>query len=471
MPSRFSEVVPDMLYRGGAPDPKEIPVLKNEWGVEKIISLDEESGLNIEDVCKKNKIKHVMLPIHGPNSEKIMKYINDVGAADLIGDDVTFVHCKHGKDRTGMFIGRYRTDTDTSAKKALEEAVAFGFGLGVDDDKVEEYLEVINNGKYAEESMVLNDYKALSKDAENCSNCGMVLLNGTCSNCSKNMFVLNLLRGNKVGDAVSESQYASSMNPGDTINRSDLWSVPESSPESMAYMKNNIIRRGLIKSFNKKLLEAQHIQHITRPISAGEKKKARELIKTLQSFSDLLNTLIAQPINKMLDLFKNSQGITFEVMEKSKSTQHFKSFGINMKKNMWRLVGARYIDTIKELKPSDISEEKADSFKTLFDKCVDELGFFSTDTQMGPMQQTLKETVKGLVDLTIDLGNYMELNLKDKEFQLNATNILIETQKQCAKIKSIVQDRIIRKIAKDVIGDDVKETDNKENVSLNKDRR
>jgi len=469
MPSRFVEIVPDLLYRGGAPDPDEIPMLKKEWGIQKIISLDEDSGNKIKDACKKNEIKHIVIPIHSGKHDQAMKQIDDVGPVDLIGDDVTYVHCKWGKDRTGMFVARYRTDTDTSAKEAVQEATDLGFGLGVDDDSVQEYLDIINNGEQVGEPVSLEEYESMIDNSEHCNNCGMKKRNGKCPNYSKNMFALNFINEHKSvkGDAVDRSKNEPNI---DSIPISGMWSVPESSPESMAYMKSNMVRRGIVQSLHDKIIEAQDVQHITKPIGAGEKKKARELIKTLRSLLNLINILVAEPVEKMIDLFQNTPGIDYKTMEESKSVQHFKSFGSNMKKNIWRLVGSRFIDIIDDLKPSNLSDEEAEKYKTLFDASVDQLGFFSTDTQLGPMQQTLKDTIRGLADLTIDLGNYMEKHLKDKNFQVNALNVLIEVQKQCAKIKSIVQDRIVRKIAKDVIGEDFRENDSKKDVVLKGER-
>jgi hypothetical protein len=365
-----------------------------------------------------------------------------------------------------MFVARFKTDTDIPAQQAIQEAVGLGFGLGVDDDSVQEYLDVINNGEYAMEPVSLEAYEGMANNDEHCASCGMATHKGKCPNCSKNMFALNFIGNKTKGDAVDKSRYnAPFQNPGGSTSVSDMWSVPEPSPEAQAFMKNKMIRRGLVESLQKKL-EAQDIQHITKPIGAGEKKKARELIRTLRSFLDLINYLVANPVNKMLDLFQNTQGIDYNIMEETKSVPHFKAFGTNMKKNIWRLIGARYIDIIDDLKPSGMSDEEAEKYKTSFDACVDQLGLFSTDTQIGPMQQTLKDTVRGLADLTIDLGNFMEDNLKDKNFQVNVVNVLVEVQKQCAKIKSIVQDRIIRKIAKDVIGEDFRESDNKKDVVL-----
>ncbi|HUU88707.1 MAG TPA: hypothetical protein VMX17_13280 [Candidatus Glassbacteria bacterium] len=466
MPSRFVEVVPDLLYRGGAPDLEEISMLKKEWGINKIISLDRDSGIKIKDECKKNGIKHFIIPIHGFDHEKALKQIDEIGPVALVGDDVTYVHCKWGKDRTGMFIARFRTDSDMPAQQAVQEAVNLGFGLGVDDDSVQEYLDVINNGKYTDKPVSLEEYESMVDSGEHCNNCGMTFHEGKCPNCSKNTFALNFIGNKMKGDAVDKSRYnAPFQNPGGSTSVSDMWSVPEPSPESQAFIKDKMIRRGILKSLQKKL-EAQDVQHITKPIGAGEKKKARELIKTLRSFLDLIDILIANSVNKMLDLFKNTEGINYNIMEETKSVSHFKAFGANMKKNIWRLIGARYIDILDDLKPVGMSDEEAEKYKTSFDACVDQLGLFSTDTQIGPMQQTLKDTVRGLADLTIDLGNFMEKNLKDKDFQINVVNILIEVQKQCAKIKSIVQDRIIRKIAKDVIGEDFRESDDKKDVEL-----
>jgi len=67
---RFSKVQ-DGLFRGGYPRPEEVELLKKEYGINKILSLDKELGEGIQQACKEAGIKHIILPLYGGDSENI----------------------------------------------------------------------------------------------------------------------------------------------------------------------------------------------------------------------------------------------------------------------------------------------------------------------------------------------------------------------------------------------------------------
>lgn len=134
MINRFIEIVPGRLYRGSAPTPEDVLMLKNKFGINKIISLDKESGDKIDRSCKMLNIKHVMIPIDIENVRKdLMKLFKHDIAELLLNDGPTFVHCHAGKDRTGLvsaiFECRY---LDEDPEVAIERAKELGFGVGID---------------------------------------------------------------------------------------------------------------------------------------------------------------------------------------------------------------------------------------------------------------------------------------------------------------------------------------------------
>jgi len=97
---RFSEVSPGIL-RGGVPSNEEINVLKNIWDVKRIISLDEKQGKNIDPICKKLDIEHLIIPL-GHDSGKIIKADCISNIVKLLTENQpTYIHCIHGRDRTG----------------------------------------------------------------------------------------------------------------------------------------------------------------------------------------------------------------------------------------------------------------------------------------------------------------------------------------------------------------------------------
>lgn len=131
MIKRFIKVT-DGLYRGGAPSPKDVKMLHDKFGINKIISLDLKAGQRISKACSLLGIKHIMIPLDESRVSlmKLLKYdIKDL----LLEGGPTFVHCFEGKDRTGLLIGLFKCKyMGESPEEVLEEAKSLGFGAGVD---------------------------------------------------------------------------------------------------------------------------------------------------------------------------------------------------------------------------------------------------------------------------------------------------------------------------------------------------
>src|ERR1700733_6873272 len=131
------------LFRGAAPKISDLIHLKNKYGIEKIVSLDEESGKKIDRMCKLLNIKHVIIPIDLGKKSSLIKFLHH-NILDLLGGEKVFVHCKFGKDRCGLAVALYRCKHDHwSCGKALKEAKKYGFGIGVDPKIVQLYMKII----------------------------------------------------------------------------------------------------------------------------------------------------------------------------------------------------------------------------------------------------------------------------------------------------------------------------------------
>ena len=120
------------LFRGGAPSGEDLSTLKNDFGIKKIISLDARVGDLIDPICKKLGMEHVVIDIQ-PSDISSLKNLLKLNIYKLIDDSVpTFVHCLHGKDRAGLFVGLVRCLLDNwDCKKAIKEAKKYGFGTGL----------------------------------------------------------------------------------------------------------------------------------------------------------------------------------------------------------------------------------------------------------------------------------------------------------------------------------------------------
>jgi hypothetical protein len=143
MPTRFAKVTED-LFRGGVPSEDDLCMLKDIWGVKKIVSLDEESGLKIQPACKALGLKQVLWGLGSGDDPKVSVLKNSI-VPTLTDDGPTYVHCYHGKDRTGMCIAMYRILSGWDVKKALEEAHSFGMGSHLDIDDAKSYYKAVEN--------------------------------------------------------------------------------------------------------------------------------------------------------------------------------------------------------------------------------------------------------------------------------------------------------------------------------------
>ena len=100
MINRFRQVTP-FLFRGSAPSATDVLRLKNEFGINKIVSLDRLAGNRINRPCKILGIKHIMLPIDIDHlNESLINFLKHDIKDLLLSDGPTYVHCAEGKDRT-----------------------------------------------------------------------------------------------------------------------------------------------------------------------------------------------------------------------------------------------------------------------------------------------------------------------------------------------------------------------------------
>lgn len=141
---RFIKVNKD-LYRGSFPTVNEVKTLSKDFGIKKIISLDELSGSKIDRICKLLNIEHVMLPLGVDTKTKPLLNLFSYNIKDLLtSNGPVFVHCHAGKDRTGMLIAIYKCKyLDWSCEDALSEAKDIGFGIGLPLEITKLYTKLI----------------------------------------------------------------------------------------------------------------------------------------------------------------------------------------------------------------------------------------------------------------------------------------------------------------------------------------
>lgn len=143
MPNRFSEVQKG-LYRGGCPTSDDLSILKNIFGINKIVSLDDKCGHAIDPICKELGLKHIIWGLGDGNDPKVNALKKRI-VPQLLHDGPTYVHCFHGKDRTGMCIAMFRIYTGWSLNKALKEAFKFDMGQGLKTSTGKSYYDAVKN--------------------------------------------------------------------------------------------------------------------------------------------------------------------------------------------------------------------------------------------------------------------------------------------------------------------------------------
>ncbi len=139
MPARFSQVTPD-LYRGGCPTAEDLVKFK-DMGIKQIVSLDEECGQNIHPICEELGLKHIIWGLGDGNDPKVAALKQMIPS--ITHDGPTYIHCFHGKDRTGMAVAMYRIYTGWSAGKALAEAMSFGMGNNLSPAVARSYYDAV----------------------------------------------------------------------------------------------------------------------------------------------------------------------------------------------------------------------------------------------------------------------------------------------------------------------------------------
>lgn len=139
---RFKKVCKG-VYRGSAPRKKDIAELKNKYGINKIVSLDEPEGERISNDCKKNGIKQSKFYLD-LEDESIDKVLNADLKKIFIDDGPVFIHCRAGKDRTGfvscLIETRYLGKSCTSA---INHAKSLGFGSFVDKKIIDRMIKEV----------------------------------------------------------------------------------------------------------------------------------------------------------------------------------------------------------------------------------------------------------------------------------------------------------------------------------------
>lgn len=164
MPDRFAKVV-DGLYRGGVPTSREVQLLNKAYGIKNIVSLDQECGESIDPVCNELGINHIIWGLDGGDDPKVAALKKRI-VPFLLHGGPTYIHCKHGKDRTGMAIAMFRVLNGWPLKKALQEAAEFGMGTNLPKTFGKTYYEAVQSfaKEFSEDLANTEDIVSLTRE-------------------------------------------------------------------------------------------------------------------------------------------------------------------------------------------------------------------------------------------------------------------------------------------------------------------
>ena len=115
------------LYRGSQPNAAAIEWLRGE-GVKSIINLRMANDVwpGEAEVATARGILYTNIPLNSLSAPTRDQMKTVLAAIALLPKPV-FIHCQHGRDRTGTAVACYRIDRDGwSSQKALTEAEGYG---------------------------------------------------------------------------------------------------------------------------------------------------------------------------------------------------------------------------------------------------------------------------------------------------------------------------------------------------------
>jgi uncharacterized protein (TIGR01244 family) len=117
--------VDDGLYRGAQPSERGIAELKNR-GVQTVIDLRDDRNPNEQKWVENAGMRYINIPSNASRVEpaKVAQFLDAMN--DSPGP--VFVHCKQGRDRTGLAVGAYRmVDQDWTREATLKDLYDHGY--------------------------------------------------------------------------------------------------------------------------------------------------------------------------------------------------------------------------------------------------------------------------------------------------------------------------------------------------------
>lgn len=410
--------VSDLLYRGGRPEKQDIPYLKKKYGIQQIISLDKNIGNALHKTILDNGMKHLIIPINSSNSlDKDLETLKNV--TKLIGNKRTFVHCRHGKDRTGLFVAKYRVEHGWDCTKAIKEALPYGFGIGLDNDVILAYLDIIIGSCKSK-----HEHFSLGKIMKSIKS-NRTFVNDAILKNAQLLFITDFI-GKEDPQEEKEETTAVTLAHDSVKPELDQSMVGGGNCGSTLWSA----------AFRKKILLASVQQQsfkIPDHLKASAKQCLTELEKLIHGKLDQNNEFEGEEYRKLMDTldiiyipFKENAGITPE--QAKVADKHFEVYD--------KLVKAKMLD----LKQRAL-------------KCIDFLDEFKTDKEVSSILDSLikqiSEAQEQIDALSIILEDYDNV-----DFQQNVVKQVELIKKTLSQIKYFIEERVMNHIKKEILNID-----------------
>jgi hypothetical protein len=421
--------VADGLYRGSAPSKEDVKDLY-DLGIRKIVSLDRRAGERIHDIAEKLHIQHIMLPLEFDIGS--MKQLLALDIGKLLGGGPTFVHCQHGKDRTGLVVGMYEGKClGKSYDSVIKNALSFGFGIGVNRRIVEMYKQILR--KYCEDGRTGDENCAtdvpglpatIRTDYEWTGHTGNVGgVKPIPSQDDGDTSLTYFSKSQPVGFGGTTTPPYAGLSES-TKNIFKLYTGGRAMTTQRTKLAANIPMSLPIPESHKK---AAYLAIVQFDVANKELMMAKDYLVRVRTF------------------FKDNAGLPPEEIVKSRvSLRHFRDRAI----------------------------EKMNIFKVSAEKCIRTLSEFVNDTQIMKLIKSFNNSVN---DIELDINSeFVELfsNLEDKSFSDNLVKSIDKIENKISEISDLMVGRIKRHLQEHILGstwlDTVKNTVETDKIDLDK---
>ena len=133
-PRNFRKV-DGQIYAGAAPDAEFLKFFKETLGGRAVLSLDADIADKIAAVIKQLGMQHIVIPINSSNAsvnDNVRALIRSIENNMLTNLQPIYIHCLHGRDRTGFAVALYKVlKRGESCQQALNDVMTYGYGVGV----------------------------------------------------------------------------------------------------------------------------------------------------------------------------------------------------------------------------------------------------------------------------------------------------------------------------------------------------